>query len=132
MAVPMKKCLALCLTVALAGWSVIIPESLDTWVRMDISKLELALASFGVEFDVRYVPSRIKLSETCDYPLRDRPCTLDHDSVTFLKRLWPQISLGPGTRIDWNGDGRVEGDWTQEGDECLVFFLGGDSGQGQG
>src|SRR5262249_30074877 len=72
-----------------------------------------------------FIPSRIKLSETCNYPERGRPDTLDSDSLDFLHRLWPGVSFAAGTKIDWNGDGKIGGDWILEGDECLVFFLGG-------
>jgi hypothetical protein len=94
-------------------------------VRSDIGELESALAACRTACHVSYVPSRIKLSETCNYPQRHQPNTLDFDSVQFLRTMWPRIVLEPGTRIDWNGDGRVQGDWVLEGDECLVFFLGG-------
>jgi hypothetical protein len=127
----MKKILVVCFLGALAIYLIVeasrkIPErSPDGSVRMDIGKFEVAVADFKHAFDIPYLPSRIKLSETGDYPQRDQPDTLDHDSVEYLKRLWPAINLEPGTRIDWNGDGQIGGNWTLEGDECLVFFLGG-------
>jgi general secretion pathway protein G len=92
--------------------------------RFDIGQLSTAVSAFKTKFGF-YPPSRIKLSETCNYPERDRPGTLDADSVWLLTDLWPGLRLDPGTEIDWNGNGKIDGDWTLEGDECLVFFLGG-------
>jgi hypothetical protein len=86
--------------------------------------LSTAAGAFKTKFGF-YPPSRIKLSETCNYPERDRPGTLDADSVSLLRQLWPRLHLDAGTEIDWNGDGKIAGDWTLEGDECLVYFLGG-------
>jgi hypothetical protein len=94
-------------------------------VKNEMTQLGTAVEIFQKKFGVSYLPSRIKLSETCNYPERDRPGTLDADSVAYLNKLWPRLDLSPGTRIDWNGDGKIEGDWILEGDECLVFFLGG-------
>src|SRR5262245_48066988 len=94
----------------------------ETGSRVDIAQLEVAVAAFQKAFGVSHVPSRIKLSETCNYPDRDRPGTLDHDSVHYLWNLWPDIDLAPGRTFDWNGDGKASGDWVLEGDEALVFF----------
>jgi hypothetical protein len=87
--------------------------------------LSEAVDSFRQKFGGFHLPSRLKLSETCNYLQRGQPGTLDADSVEYLQALWPQLDLAPETRIDWNGDGRIQGDWVLEGDECLVYFLGG-------
>jgi hypothetical protein len=113
------------LIVVAARWRTDRGVNAHDMTRRDIAELEGALNFFQQEFGVDYVPSQIKLSERCNYPQRDRPGTLDADSVRYLKKLWPRLRLSPGTEVDWNGDGRVEGDWVLEGDECLVFFVGG-------
>jgi hypothetical protein len=103
-----------------------IPENWPaTFTRWAFSELEVGVLAFQLDFGVAYVPSRIKLSETGNYPERGRPGTLDHDSVQYLQKAWPRIDLSPGCRLDWNGDGQIQGDWVLEGDECLVFFVGG-------
>ncbi len=104
----------------------------ETRTCMEIRELGVALDACQETFGVSHVPSRIKLSETCNYPQRDLPNSLDSDSVQYLRQLWPRIKLAPGTRIDWNGDGQIQGDWVLEGDECLVFFLGGIPARGEG
>jgi hypothetical protein len=88
----------------------------------ELADLTAAVDQFKQRLKVPYVPSRIKLSKTGNYDLDDK---LDAESLGFLRRLWPKMRLSPGTPIDWNGDGQFRGDWILEGDECLVFFLGG-------
>src|SRR5262249_30626286 len=115
--------LLICVLVGLSG-CLNSGDSYSSRNRNDLAQLGSDLAAFQQRFGVSPT-SRIKLSETCDYLQRDQPGTLDADSVAFLNRLWPRLSLAPGTRLDWNGDGQIAGDWVLEGDECLVFFLGG-------
>jgi general secretion pathway protein G len=59
---------------------------------------------------------------------------LHQDSFAYLGRLWhqlnwntPQPAGGPPTwvGIDWNGSGKPSAAVPLEGDQCLVFFLGG-------
>jgi general secretion pathway protein G len=109
--------------------------------RTEMTQLSAAVDSFKRQFKVDYLPSRIHLSETCNYNLAINPSTgqpvnqLDFDSVQFLKRMFPLMDLTPGNQYDWNGDGVIEagpatkpqpnGEYVLEGDQCLVFFLGG-------
>jgi general secretion pathway protein G len=116
----MKRLLLVgCVLTVSTGCSMSTPGGPELKTRSEFSQLEAAIRYFQTKFGVSHLPSRIKLSETCTY------LDLDADSVRFLKEMWPRLSLEPGNRYDWNGDGKVEGDWTLEGDECLVFFLGG-------
>ena len=91
--------------------------------RSEISQLEVAVENFKQRYGV-YPPSRIKLSETGTY---SSTLQLDIDSVQFLTTVWPRINLSAG--VNWNGSGMIDpspaGDWILEGDQCLVFFLGG-------
>ncbi len=64
------------------------------------------------------------MSETWNYDLKD---PLDQNSVQILFAHWPEIET---KEHDWNGNGVIEkpadgGDSVLEGDQCLVFFLGG-------
>jgi hypothetical protein len=129
----MKKFFVTCLLLAAAGfglmcwmaWVIDAPFTPDIQTQTEIAQLQAAVDAFQQDFHVSYIPSRIKLSETGNYPQRDQPNTLDFDSVQYLHKLWPKLDMAPGCQIDWNGDGRVEGDRTLEGDECLAFFTGG-------
>ena len=120
----MWKYLVLCLPLSMVGCHSENASSARDRNRADIERLSMAAENFHERFGY-YPPSRIKLSETCNYPLRAKPGTLDAESIAFLTRIWPMLRLDPGTAIDWNGDGQISGDWTLEGDECLIFFLGG-------
>lgn len=110
--------------------------------QSEISQLATAVENFKQKF-VIYPPSRIVLCEIYDYYFqgnkRGNPpkSPLHADSIQFLQAIWPRINfdfqnktgLGTGTRwngIDWNGDGKpTPGEMWLEGDQCLVFFLGG-------
>lgn len=45
-------------------------------------------------------------------------------SAEYLSNIFPGISF-TGNTFDWNGDGAIAGNWVLEGEECLVYFLGG-------
>jgi prepilin-type N-terminal cleavage/methylation domain-containing protein len=99
----------------------------ETANRTEISKLEAAVRSFQSHYGVKYVPSRIRLLENGNYNMSltaaGTPVNqLDHDSLTYLKQVWPKLTFP----VDWNGDGTAgNSDATLQGDQCLVFFLGG-------
>jgi hypothetical protein len=89
----------------------------------EIRQLAAAIDAFKAQYKVDYIPSKLYLSETGVYPAA---YPLAQDSVAYLQRIWPRL----GTAVDWNGSGTVQttaqgGDCILEGDQCLVFFLGG-------
>jgi hypothetical protein len=102
-----------------------------TW--SEIGFLESAVHAFGQTFCIdlkrERFPSRLVLCENyADYfgPNNKIKSKLHADSVAFLQRMFPKlwkVNLNP---IDWNGNG-IAGDKPVilEGDQCLVFFLGG-------
>jgi prepilin-type N-terminal cleavage/methylation domain-containing protein len=110
--------------------------------QQEISQLATAVENFKQKFGI-YPPSRIVLCEIYDFYFqgnkRGNPpkSPLHADSIQFLQAIWPRINfdsvnkagLGTGSRwtgIDWNGDGKpTPGEMWLEGDQCLVFFLGG-------
>jgi len=103
----------------------------------DITVLSQAVENWQIKFGVEYPPSRFVLCETiADYQngMGDpNPTTaqLYNDSYSYLMRLWPRINfttvqLRPEWQgIDWNGNGVQDPPVILEGDQCLVFFLGG-------
>jgi prepilin-type N-terminal cleavage/methylation domain-containing protein len=115
----------------------------DTVCQTEINKLDVSVQNFQTYFKVNYFPSQLRLAEWYGaYTLIENGAPqddqLDRDSVNFLQRLWPQLlSTDPATGtvrwqdptigIDWNGDGVLDKKtkFTLEGDQCLVFFLGG-------
>jgi prepilin-type N-terminal cleavage/methylation domain-containing protein len=91
--------------------------------RTDISELSAAVVNFETKMNVDYIPSKIRLLDSGAYDLSTnatgQPNTpLDFDSFTYIKRVWPRIQFP----VIWTG---TTNDVTLEGDQCLVFFLGG-------
>lgn len=93
----------------------------DMKVNNDIDQMEQALAAFKQRYG-RYPPSWIVLREDGNYNMGNQ---LEAESVLTLRSMFKGIQI-PGNH-DWNGDGQITTGtpWTLEGDECLVFFLGG-------
>jgi hypothetical protein len=108
--------------------------------RSEIEPLGIAVENFKTFYRVGYIPSQIRLAEMySDYQLLENGApqddVLDRDSVNYLASVWPQLlsadPVAAGVHwikrgIDWNGNGKIDkGKITLEGDQCLVFFLGG-------
>ena len=98
--------------------------------RVEISQLAAAVDAFKAYYKVDYIPSRIYLSESGN----GYAGGVQAESLAYLQRLWPRLSFP----VDWNGNhkfdtagnandlpGNPNGDFFLEGDQCLVFFLGG-------
>jgi prepilin-type N-terminal cleavage/methylation domain-containing protein len=103
--------------------------------RSDITGLQTAIEHFQSDFKVDYIPSRIVLHEDMNYAVNSpNPliANFERDSLQYLQRLWPRLAgsnRGGTVGVDWNGDGVIQtgpaGTYYLEGDQCLVFFLGG-------
>src|SRR5919202_1182232 len=96
----------------------------EVMTRQDISQLSQALESFKVKYGF-YPPSRLKLCEKyTDYA----DTLFDKDSQFYLTKLAPRmVDTWVSRGIDWNQNGTYEVGTPVilEGDQCLVFFLGG-------
>jgi general secretion pathway protein G len=96
----------------------------------EVRQLGVSIENFKQKYGI-YPPSRIKLSKTLSYPASGTAGSLDQISLSTLTRLWPRLAASGGsgatawTFIDWNGSGALSPDVILEGDQCLVFFLGG-------
>jgi prepilin-type N-terminal cleavage/methylation domain-containing protein len=119
----------------LVGASVAVLRKVDeVKAHNDIQQMGVAVNTFKQQMKVPYLPSRIRLREDLTtYSLND---PLDADSLAYLNRVFPKMTgqtvVGqPGRYVDWNGDGTyfnangISQAWELEGDQCLVFFLGG-------
>jgi prepilin-type N-terminal cleavage/methylation domain-containing protein len=76
----------------------------DVQNRNDISQIADAIAAFKRANEVDYIPSKIDLTGATQ---------ADND---YLGRVFPQLPVGYAA---WSGLG------TLQGDQCIVFFLGG-------
>src|SRR5690348_16379202 len=76
--------------------------------RSEIGELETAVQNVVQTYHLKYLPSRLKLNESNNYPQRNTPGTDDFNTVTFLQRMFGRrIYLASGG-IDWNGDGTIQ------------------------
>jgi prepilin-type N-terminal cleavage/methylation domain-containing protein len=96
----------------------------ETQTRAEIGNLETAIGSFLTDFNVDYIPSYLVLREDWQY----NPARPDHAAtVAYLQKMFGK-SFNPSLPIyDWNGNGipGEQGDFTLQGQHCLVFLLGG-------
>jgi type II secretory pathway pseudopilin PulG len=97
-----------------------------TKTSVEIGQLSSAIAAFQRDRRVDFIPSSIVLREDGNYTT-----AAELSSLSYLKQVWPQLAQfqGSNVQIDWSGDGTItNGPILLEGDQCLVFFLGGPGG----
>lgn len=97
-----------------------------TQASAEMGEFSTAIGLFKNKYSVDYLPSRIKL---CENWTQYGTTQLDVDSQVFLRNCWP--NLNTSIALDWNGNGTADQPVILEGDQCLVFFLGGISDGGQ-
>lgn len=97
--------------------------------RNNISQLATAIQAFQTKMGVEYIPSRIVLrNDLRTYNLTD---PVESGSLQYLKQLWPRLQdniFVPGASRGWCPADPAAGlasRYELEGDQCLVFFLGG-------
>jgi type II secretory pathway pseudopilin PulG len=104
----------------------------EAQVRSEIDTLSAAIGAFKQDFSVNYVPSQLKLYSTIKGYIstgnggtNPSPSQLDNDSLAFLQAMFGK-RLGTGaTPLNWDGTGASSWPVTLQGQECLVFLLGG-------
>jgi prepilin-type N-terminal cleavage/methylation domain-containing protein len=97
------------------------PEVMTT---SDLRQLTVALNNFKGKYGF-FPPSQITLSANVN--------NIDPTSLTYLNGMWPRLGWTDQTiSLDWAGTGLARKTLMQpdhvyhlEGDQCLVFFLGG-------
>jgi prepilin-type N-terminal cleavage/methylation domain-containing protein len=119
--------------------------------QAEINQLAQALASFRAAYG-DYPPSRVLLCENGAYPVTNGQFVNgdQHDitigalaqrSLIALRKFFPKVVFstsgaappqvfynpppGNGFWYDFNGNGVMDSPYILQGDECLVFFLGG-------
>jgi prepilin-type N-terminal cleavage/methylation domain-containing protein len=116
----------------------------ETNTRNDITTMQSGLAQFTTDFNLQGTaggapPSRLWLDETGQY---SKPPTagatgltaaqltqIGNDSLAYLKRVWPRLQFP----VDWDGSGKAgDSSVVLEGEQCLVFWLGGQKTQSAG
>jgi prepilin-type N-terminal cleavage/methylation domain-containing protein len=113
----------------LAGVMVFLRKGPEVKTRNDILQLSQALQKFKTDYG-RYPPAQIRLrANMADYR-NNRVDALDDASVTFLNVMFKSLGASTGgvTNIQWGGvnfAANYPNGVILEGDQCLVFFLGG-------
>ncbi len=137
------------MSLLLAGISKVFSYVDEVKTSNEESQLQQGLEAFKAHFG-RYPPSRIALANMSLYqnlgaPANDALGQLERESVEFLQAIFPGIDPGisantGGNTHNWTGiqpnNTAPQGTIYLEGEECLVFFLGGIrfwvNGQGTG
>ena len=115
--------IAILAALILAGVMVFFRKGPEVKNRHDILQLSEALQNFKKRYG-QYPPSRIRLRANISEYQTKRVDALDDESVAFLSLMWPQIA--GLTTIQWaGGTAMPPAGFVLEGDQCLVFFLGG-------
>jgi len=98
--------------------------------RNDIQQLAMAVESFKSRYEVTYLPSRVILLNNLGLynqaPYNNTNTVVGRiaqDTKAFLLRMWPRLTGTNGFVTWFPGDNT--GVYYLEGDQCLVFFLGG-------
>jgi prepilin-type N-terminal cleavage/methylation domain-containing protein len=97
----------------------------------EIGELQSKISSSARDVNLDYLPSRLHLSKQNFYPNKGVAGSLDSDSVRFLQNRFGRSAcfnftpLSGNNFIDWNGDGVANEELYLEGEQCLVFHLGG-------
>jgi general secretion pathway protein G len=100
----------------------------------DIHQLEAGIAEFHRDFKLNkeFFPSRFVICEQYSDYVKNLNNPLYANSLAFLQRMFPRLWRDPASQqivVDWNANGNLNGvidpPYVLEGDQCLVFFLGG-------
>src|SRR5262249_22208659 len=104
--------IAILVALVAAAVTRVIGKGDEVRVRNDITQLANAVQAFKTDFKVEYIPSRLVL-----------PPATDPESQQYISRLWPR--LNPTAYSNAAYWGAPASGAVLEGDQCLVFFLGG-------
>lgn len=111
-----------------AGVSKALEKAKITRNKNEIQQLSIAVENFKKKFGF-YPPSRIILvKKFADYDQLRTPGPsawnqLIDDSIQYLTRMFPRMDTTQS--MEWTTDAWVPGFQLLQGDQCLVFFLGG-------
>ena len=112
--------IAILASLILGGVMVFLRKGPEVKNRNDILQLSEGLHQFYAEHKF-YPPDKIKLYSNLSSYNSTNP--LDARSLSYIGAIWPNINRG--ISHDWSGTGTPVNGVILEGDQCLVFFLGG-------
>lgn len=99
----------------------------------EIAQMSVGLQEFMLEYNLSDPPPSVLLLNENVGPLVtfSPPYVLGDPSYAWLQKVFGKNLSGTGPAgvppywVDWNGDGIPNGPWLLEGEQCLVFYLGG-------
>ena len=96
----------------------------------DIQQMSTAIQNFKAKYRVDYIPSQVTLHENMQAYNAAAATQIEKDTADYLRRVWPHLPTGNVPRINWSGRPNFNPQngnqtFTLQGDQCLVFFLGG-------
>lgn len=110
--------IAVLVSLSAAGVMKILNKIPEVQTRTDISMMDASLGNMMGDFGLdNPPPSTLILREDMSYPAGD-------PSGNFLRKMFGR-NLGTAGAIDWNGNGKLDGPHILEGEQCLIFYLGG-------
>jgi len=120
--------IAILSSLLLAGVMAFMRKGPEVLNRNDVLQLSTNLNRF-YEKHKMYPPSKIRLcSNRATYTSKPTPASVDPSldavSLQALGTIWPNLPSN-FTNLNWSGSGTGTDDYILEGDQCLVFFLGG-------
>ncbi len=98
----------------------------EAQTRSDLGDMDMQLSKMASQFHLKYLPSRLHLSKQNNYGNSQ----LDIDSKAFLQARFGRdccykFQSPPPQPINWNGDANPNEELYLEGEQVLVFLLGG-------
>ncbi|MFL5241413.1 MAG: type II secretion system protein [Gemmataceae bacterium] len=120
--------LALLVALLAAGVFKALNKVADTRNVRELRDLRTGIVNFQNKYKIGWIPSRIRLRNDLAYDTSlnasGQPNSpLDYDSASYLSTVWHNLTAP----VTWNPN-TTNTDVTLEGDQCLVFFLGGTQG----
>lgn len=111
--------IAVLASLLLGGVMVFMGKGPELVNKNDIEQLKISLGRFKTDKGF-YPPSQLRLRNS---RAAYGTTPLEQQSLSFISAMWPQLDF---TNVRWDGSsGATAIDYTLEGDQCLVFFLGG-------
>jgi len=98
-----------------------------TETKYEIRKLQEELAVARQQYNgLEYLPSKLVLYETLDSYKTDNSADTNRTRDVLTKMFGSRLLRASGLKVDWNNDGSISTTPTiLEGQQCLVFYLGG-------
>jgi prepilin-type N-terminal cleavage/methylation domain-containing protein len=98
----------------------------EVQTRTDIGEMDQAMASFMTDYNLQYPPpSILNICENGSQYFSNGQVQPQYASTVAFLQLWFGKTFNVAGTYDWNGDGNTNQTYVLQGQQCLVFYLGG-------